>query len=380
MHANAFIPCPDPSLFAVILAGGHGERFWPLSRKARPKHHLALFSPRSLLESTVDRLQGLVPPERILVLTGADQAEAVRSLVGELPAENVIVEPERRDTAAAMALAAGIIARVAQDPAQATALVLPSDHHIPEAEPFRRTLQNAARVARQAQSIVTLAIPPTWPCPAFGYLELGAPVQPPLPPLPSPSPSELPPAFSVFPVQRFHEKPTPAVAQEYLDRGHFRWNAGMFVWTLPTILRALESTAPQLARFAENLRTAPQVAPFLAEHFGSVPKISFDYAVMEKLPDTLAVEADFPWDDLGGWTAAGKYLPEDPQGNASNVSLQTCDAHGNIVFSTNPSQHVALLGVEDLIVVNTGDALLVCPKNQSERLREIVGALPPALR
>ncbi|MEK0446753.1 MAG: hypothetical protein RLZZ399_2074 [Verrucomicrobiota bacterium] len=356
----------DPSLFAVILAGGHGERFWPLSRKARPKHHLALFSPRSLLESTIERLQGLVPNERILVLTGADQAEAVRALVPNIPEENLIVEPERRDTAAAMALAAGIIAR--RDP-QGTAMVLPSDHHIPSTEGLQHTLLNAVVAARESQSIVAVAIPPDSPCPAFGYLELGEAI-----------PLSNGRDVLAFPVLRFREKPSVAVAQEYLNRGNFRWNAGMFVWTIPTLKDALRLTSPELAAFCEDLEQTDDIPQFLETHFSSVPKISFDYAVMEKLSGALAVEAEFAWDDLGGWPAAGKYLPSDMDGNASNASLQSKDSRGNIVFSTDPNQHVALLGVENLIIVNTGDALLVCPRDQAERLREVVGSLPPSLR
>ena len=352
----------DPSLYAVVLAGGHGERFWPLSRKARPKHHLALFSERTLLESTLDRLEGLVDPDRILVLTGIDQADSVRAMLRNFPQQNILVEPERRDTAAAMALAAGAIAR--RNP-EATAVVLPSDHHIPASEPLRETLRNAILIARQADSIVTIAIRPNWPCPAFGYLELGQPSE------------KLPFAH---PVLRFHEKPSAAVAQTYLERGNFQWNAGMFVWTVPSLRRALANTAPALADFCSALIDAGSIDAFLQERFGSVPKISFDYAVMEKLPNALAVEASFEWDDLGGWPAAGKYLPKDTNENASNVPLQTAGAHGNIVFSGSPNQHVALLGVDNLVIVNTPDALLICPRDQAERLKEIVGLLPDSLR
>jgi mannose-1-phosphate guanylyltransferase len=356
----------DQSLYAVILAGGHGERFWPLSRKARPKHHLALFSHRTLLESTLDRLAGLVALERILVLTGADQAEAVRAMLPQLPAENIVVEPERRDTAAAMALAAGVIAR--RNP-NATAIVLPSDHHIPCTQSLQQTLRNAAAVAVRSQSIVTIAIQPDWPCPGFGYLELGAPIG-----------NSTPETPAAHPVLRFHEKPTICVAKEYLSRGNFQWNAGMFVWTVPALRKALRATAPQLADFCEELEKADALEDFLAERFHAVPKISFDFAVMEKLSDALAVEATFQWDDLGGWPAAGKYLPTDMEGNSSNASLQAMDSRGNIVFSTDPTQHIALLGVENLIVVNTGDALLVCPRDQAERLKEVVAGLPPSLR
>jgi mannose-1-phosphate guanylyltransferase len=351
----------DTSLYAVILAGGHGERFWPLSRKAKPKHHLALFSERTLLSATLDRLAGLVPPERTLVLTGADQAAAVRALLPELPAENFVVEPLRRDTAAAMALAAGILAR--RDPG-ATAIVLPADHHIPSVEDFQKTLRHAVTSARAHSTIVTVAIPPDWPCPGFGYLELGE--------AQAPSPTARP-------VLRFHEKPSAEVAADYLQRGNFLWNAGMFVWPVHVLQDALRATAPELAVFCERLQQAADLEGFLAEHFAAVPKISFDYAVMEKLPGALAVDADFAWDDLGGWASAGKYLPKDTAENASNAPVHALEARRNIVFSSDPAQQVALLGVSDLIVVNTGDALLVCSQDRAESIKKILAALPDRL-
>jgi mannose-1-phosphate guanylyltransferase len=352
---------PDESLYAVILAGGHGERFWPLSRKAKPKHHLALFSERTLLSATLDRLAGLVPAERTLVLTGADQADAVRALLPELPPENFVVEPMRRDTAAAMALAGGVLAR--RDPS-ATAVVLPADHHIPSMEGFQTTVRKAVEACRLQSTIVTIAIPPDWPCPGFGYLELGEAQNT---------------TNGARPVLRFHEKPSAEVATDYLQRGNFLWNAGMFVWSVNVLEQALERTAPELARFFQELRQAADLKSFLSENFAYVPKISFDYAVMEKFSGALAVDADFPWDDLGGWTAAGKYLPKDGAQNASNAPLRTLDARDNIVFSTDPAQHVALLGVDGLVVVNTGDALLVCAKDRAEHIKQLLASVPEQL-
>lgn len=352
----------DESVFAVILAGGHGERFWPLSRRSKPKHHLALFSERTLLSATLDRLAGFIPPERTLVLTGVDQAEAVRVLLPEIPTENVIVEPHRRDTAAAMALAAGIVAR--RDPA-ATVVVLPADHHIPDAADFQRTLSSAIRAAQKGRAIVTVAVMPDWPCPGFGYLELG-------------QASDLE-GVTVREIRRFHEKPSQDTAAEYLERGNFRWNAGMFVWTVDALQEALRGHAPELFRFCSGLTETVNVPAFLEESFEGVPKLSFDYAVMEKLTGALAVEAEFDWDDLGGWVAAGKYYEKDGGENAANIRLQTIDATGNIVFSSDKKQVVALLGVSNLVVVNTGDALLVCAKEQAERIKELVGSLPREL-
>jgi mannose-1-phosphate guanylyltransferase len=261
-----------------------------------------------------------------------------------------------------MALAAGILAR--RDPL-ATAIVLPADHYIPSVEDFQKSLRHSVASARAHSTIVTVAIPPDWPCPGFGYLELGEAQEGPL---------------SARPVLRFHEKPSSEVAAGYLQRGNFLWNAGMFVWPVHVLQEALRNTAPDLALFCERLQQTADLDGFLAEHFAAVPKISFDYAVMEKLPGALAVDADFGWDDLGGWPAAGKYLPKDADNNASNTPVQTLDAHGNIVFSTDPSQHIALLGVSDLIIVNTGDALLVCAKERAESIKDLLSALPEKLR
>lgn len=352
----------DESLYAVILAGGFGERFWPLSRQARPKHHLALFSKSSLLETTLERLAGLVLPKNTLVLTSASQADAIRKLVPTLPCGNIIVEPDRRDTAAAMALAAAIVAR--QNPA-ATAVVLPSDHHIPDPAAFRATLSKAVHAARAFSQIVTIAIPPTFACTAFGYLELGQTV------------SAQSPAKQLL---KFHEKPDSQTAQGYLEQGNFRWNAGMFVWDVKSMRAALQHASPVLSEFAESMIRTNDPDAFVASHFASLPKLSFDRAIMEKIPSALALEAEFRWDDLGGWPATGQYLPQDSSSNASNIPLHQIDASGNVVFSTNPAQQVALLGVSDLIVVNTGDAILVCPKDQSERLREVVSILPDDLK
>lgn len=352
----------DPNLHAVVLAGGFGERFWPLSRQARPKHHLSLLSDRSLLETTLLRLEGLVPADQVLVLTSATQQEAVRKLLPATPPQNIIVEPDRRDTGAAMALAAALVAR--KNP-EATVIVLPSDHHIPSPESFRNTLREAVLSARKLRRIVTIAIPPTFACTAFGYLELEQSAAAPLP---------------AKRLLRFHEKPERDVAETYLAKGNFRWNAGMFVWTVDALRAALSHANAPLAEFAEGMIRTPDAEAYLASFFADLPKVSFDRAIMEKIPEAYAVEAGFAWDDLGGWPAAGQYLPVQDGGNSSNVPVHAVDSAGNVVFSSQPDQQVALLGVSGLIVVNTGDALLICPQAESERLRELVSKLPASLR
>src|SRR5262249_48577894 len=282
-------------LYALILAGGSGERFWPLSRRTRPKQFLQLVSDRSLVEDTVARLEGLVPRERIFILTNVDQEEALRRLLPSVPKENIVAEPAKRDTAAAVALAT---AWVAMRDHRATMLVLPADHVIKDHAGFRETMQTAARAAEETGALVTIGIKPTWPCPGFGYIEEGAKVL-----LPgSPTPNEI------FRVLRFREKPNVELADTFLCSGNFRWNAGMFVWSVPTVLSEFNRHAPELADFISQIRAPGNWDSILQTRFRELPVISFDYAIMEKADRVLMVEASFDWDDVGSWRAVASYL------------------------------------------------------------------------
>ncbi len=356
---------PNPC-YALILAGGSGERFWPLSRKAKPKQLLSLFSDETLLEATLRRLDGLVPKEQILILTNTDQESSVRALCPGLPSENIIAEPAKRDTAAAIALGAGWIARRSPD---ATMIVLPADHVIRDTAGFQRTLRVAVAAAEQTGELVTVGIKPTWACPGFGYIEQGDPFH-----LAS-GPSN-PPAFEVV---RFREKPNAELAESFLAQGHFRWNAGMFIWTVHSIVGAFNRHAPELGEFIARLHGGDDLAGLLRESFPNLPKISIDYAIMEKAGRVLVVESAFDWDDVGGWTAVAKYLASDAHGNQGNCTLKTLDAGNNIVFSKS-ARTIALLGVNDLIVVETPDALLVCSRHEAEKIKQLVALVPPELQ
>lgn len=353
-------------LYALILAGGSGERFWPLSRRAQPKQFLQLVSERSLVEDAVARLDGLVPRDRIFILTNVDQEAALRRLLPSVPEENIVAEPAKRDTAAAVALAT---AWVAMRDHRATMLVLPADHVIKDREAFQKTMQSAARAAEETGALVTIGIKPTWPCPGFGYIEEGAPVA-----LPGgPAPNEI------FRVLRFREKPNVELAATFVQAGNFRWNAGMFVWSVPTVLSEFNRHAPELADFISQICAPGQWESVLQARFRELPVISFDYAIMEKADRVLMVEASFDWDDVGSWRAVAAYLAKDEHKNAANCCLTTMDASDNIVFSNSPSR-VALLGVHNLIVVRTGDSLLVCNRRDAERIKDLVSKLPPELQ
>lgn len=353
-------------LYVLILAGGSGERFWPLSRKARPKQLLALFATETLLEATLRRLDGLVPPERIIVLTNADQEAGVRRLCVHLPEENIVAEPAKRDTAAAIALAVGWVARRTSN---ATMVVLPADHVIQDTAGFQQTVRVAAAAAEQTDELVTIGIAPTWACPGFGYIELGERVEL----------QDAPAAPAVHNVVRFREKPDADLAETFVRDGNFRWNAGMFIWSLRAIVGALQRHAPELGDFVGRLHGGHDLATLLRDVFPTLPKVSIDYAIMEKASRVLVVEAAFDWDDVGSWSAVGKYLPAIEAGNVSNVPVTALDATNNLIFSDQGTR-IALMGVGDLIVVQTKDALLICNRHEAERIKQLVAKVPAELQ
>jgi mannose-1-phosphate guanylyltransferase len=353
-------------IYALILAGGSGERFWPLSRRARPKQLLSLVSKRALLEETVARLEGFVSRERILVLTNVEQEKAVRKLLAGFPKENIVAEPAKRDTAAAVALGVGWVA--ARDHA-ATMVVLPADHVIANRTAFQATLRLAAETAEETGGLVTIGIKPTWACPSFGYIEHGEAVQ-------------LRNGIdkgSVHQVLRFREKPNPDLAESFLRKGNFRWNAGIFVWSVPTVLTEFNRHTPELADFISQIRAPEKFDKVLGERFSKLPRTSFDYAILEKADRVLVVEASFDWDDVGSWRAVAKYFNNDEQGNAANCAITALDSSNNIVFDQEGTS-IALLGVHNLIVVRTGDAILVCHRHQAERIKDLIGKLPSELQ
>jgi mannose-1-phosphate guanylyltransferase len=353
------------SIYALILAGGSGERFWPLSRRNRPKQLLRLVSERTLLEETVARLDGLVPPDRILILTNVEQEKAVRDLFKKFPKENIVAEPAKRDTAAAVALGAGWVA--ARDHA-ATMLALPADHVIADRAAFQETMRTAATAAEEMGALVTIGIKPTWACPGFGYIEQGEPVR-----------LRNTGKIAVHRVVRFREKPNVDLAESFLRKGNFRWNAGMFVWSVPTVLSEFNRHTPELADFISQVRSPENLEKLLRERFSKLPRISFDYAIMEKADRVLVVEASFDWDDVGTWQAVARYFKKDEQGNAANRALMALDSSDNIIFNDGETT-IALLGVSNLIVVRTDDAILICHRHEAERIKNLVAKLPPELQ
>ena len=351
--------------YALILAGGSGQRFWPVSRDRLPKQLLRLFDDQTMLEHTVARLEGIVPLSNILVLTNHQQYDGVCEVLKGFPRENILAEPEKRDTAPAIALGIGWVA--ARDP-NATMMVLPSDHLIKDRGEFQRALQTACAAAEQSDALVTIGIKPTWPCPSYGYVERGKAY-----------PMEVDTGVPVYEVMRFREKPNPELAEQFLAQGHFTWNAGMFFWKLSAVRQMLAKQCPELDEFVNALEKSPDFAATLKDQFSALRKLSIDYALMEQAPRVLNVEATFDWDDVGNWTSVGAYLTQDEGDNRRNCALSHHEATGNLVYAKTP-QHIALLGVHDLVVIATPDALLVAHRSQAEKLKKLVDGLPAELR
>ncbi len=346
-------------LHAVIMAGGSGTRFWPESRADRPKQLLALASERSMIEETVDRLAGLIPPERTLVVTAARLEEAVRRQLPQLPAAAIIGEPCKRDTAPCIGLAALLVSR---DDPDATLVVMPSDHAISPAADFRKAVSLAARLVEQSPDrIVTFGIRPTYPAESFGYIERGAPLGEP----------------GVFTVARFREKPPLAVAKEYIAAGNYYWNSGIFIWKAATILAALKQHEPEmharLAAIADAAGTGGFPEVFTRE-FAAIRGKSIDYAVMEKATNVAVIEAPFAWDDVGSWQAIARLRGTDAEGNTiggKHLGLNT----SNTIVRASDDHLVVTLGLKDCIVVHTPDATLVANRNDEESIRKIVKLL-----
>ena len=346
--------------YAVILAGGYGERFWPASTMARPKQLLSLLGERTMLEMAVDRLDGLIPPERVLVLTSADLVAATIERSPGLPAANVIGEPMRRDTAAAVALACAVVR--ARDP-QGVFCIVTADHVIGDLDLFRRTLHEGIELAANHDVLVTIGIKPTRPSTAFGYVEAIETV---------PTDGEI--AFRR--VSRFVEKPDLETATAYVESGSFSWNSGMFIWGVGSLARSFAIHTPALGAMIEALVPVVDTDSFpaaLAAAFEPLDKISIDYALMEKADNIVMAEGRFAWDDVGSWPEVADHLPTDAANNAVRGSVELLDATGNIVLSEG--RLTALIGVDDLIVVHTPEATLICHKDRAQDVKKIVTAL-----
>lgn len=353
-------------LYAVIMAGGSGTRLWPLSRRERPKQALELIGERTMFQHAVDRLAPLFPPDRILVVTNAAIAATLKAQVPELPPANFLIEPAGRNSAPASGLAA--IRLMGQDP-DAVMVMLTADHYIADTSQFRRALAASARVAADGV-IVTLAIKPAYPATGYGYIHLG-------------QAEGIVDGFQVYRSAGFVEKPDGPTAARFVADGSYAWNSGMFIWRADRLMSEFERQLPSLHASLIRIQSAqestlcimgaPEVERILADEWATVRSVSIDYGIMEHADRVSVIPVDLGWTDVGSWASLIDVLPGDEKGNvvagdAALMSAQRCFVRGD-------GRLIALIGLDDVIVVDTPDALLVCARSEAERVRELVQRL-----
>ena len=342
--------------YVVILAGGSGTRFWPKSRKKRPKQLLNIVGPDSMLRQTVERSLPLAPFDRMLIVTGAEHEGQVKDVLPEFSEENILSEPIGRNTAPAIGLAALALAK--KDP-EAVMVVLPADHIIKKPDRLQEAIQKGLKILDRHSVLITLGIRPTRPETGYGYIEQGERFQ-----------------EGVYRVQCFTEKPDEKTAREFLETGRFSWNSGMFLWKAGDILTAMQTCCPdlynELKSIEEDLGTSRQQKA-IQRVYERIKGDSIDYAVMEKAKEILVIPADLGWSDVGSWTALEDVLDKDENGNILMGNTVVWKTKNSILCSDK--RLVTAIGVEDLIVVETDDALLVCRKDQAQEVRKIVDLL-----
>jgi mannose-1-phosphate guanylyltransferase len=349
---------------AVVLAGGRGTRFWPRSRTRTPKQLLNIIGANSMLQQTVARLRPIIPAERIWTVTNAEQSAALRKHLPAPARKNMLVEPIGRNTAAAIALAAIHIRHSTRS--DAVMAVLPADLYIAQTQEYVKIARLALEVAREPGRMVVLGIPPTRPETGFGYIQCGSKAL-------STSP------FPVFPVRAFTEKPPLPVAKKYLASGNYHWNSGMFFWRISTFLDQLKKYLPKTSAALETLASTIGTRNYenkLRSIYSRLENVAVDYAILETAtrekgaPRIFAIPADMGWSDIGSWTAVHEQSTRDGRGNVLSGAGCLLDADGNFIW--NPGKFVGLIGVRDLVVVDTPDALLICPRDRSQEASKIV--------
>jgi len=349
-------------MHAVIMAGGRGTRFWPRSREKKPKHLLDIVSHRTIIQETVDRIRPLIKPKNILIVTGRKHARELMKQLTEIPEKNIIIEPVGRNTAACIGLAALHIQKKAKDDVM---VVLPSDHAIGNADQYRAVISAAARAAEKENALVTIGIRPTGPHTGFGYLEGGD------------SLGKVA-GEEILRVRSIREKPDAAQAQVFVQSGKFFWNSGMFIWKASAILKEIERFLPDLYAGLMTIRPAlgtTSEAKTVKRIYERLASISIDYGVMEKARNVFVLPSEFGWSDVGSWDALWDISAKDARGNArTGEGLAILEDTDNSLVCS-PGKIVALVGVKDIIVVETKDAILICKRGRSQDVKKIVDKL-----
>ena len=343
-------------MYALIMAGGSGTRFWPESRRLRPKQLLTISGDRSMIRATVERIVPVIPFNRIMVVTGEIHAEEVKRQLPELAHQMIVAEPQGKNTAACVALAAY---KIFKDDPDAVMAVLPADHLIQKEEAFLHTLKSAIRAASQGDYLITFGVLPNRPETGYGYIELGSPA------------FEID-THEIFKVERFVEKPDRATAESYIASGRYLWNSGMFVWKAATIVKAFQELLPSvndpIQAIVPNLNTSEE-AEAVARAYQEIESISVDYGILVRAENVVTIPLDVGWDDVGSWASLDKVWDCDEDGNATKGLGLIVDGKGCIVSS--PQKVAIILGVDELIVVDTPDALMVCRKDRAQDVRRV---------
>ncbi|MCR4430907.1 MAG: sugar phosphate nucleotidyltransferase [Tepidanaerobacteraceae bacterium] len=348
--------------YGVIMAGGGGTRFWPLSRISTPKQFLNITGDDSMINDTIKRIKDIIPPEKILIVTNKAQEKILNKVViDDIPAENILIEPVGRNTAACVAYAAFVIKKRAGD---AVMGVFPSDHYIKNAAEFQRVLRAACTVAEKEGKLVTMGITPTFPSTGYGYIKFDREKA---------IPAEEKSAFEVL---EFVEKPDAPKAKAYLDSGNYLWNSGMFIWKTSVILSGFERFLPRLyhkiAQIEPYIDTDKE-REMIENIYPSLQDISIDYGIMERAEDVVVIPGDFGWNDVGSWDSLGSVFPPDENGNIARGDYVDIETRNSIIYSNG--RLVAAVGLEEMIVVETSDALLVCPKKKAQDVKKVVEQL-----
>jgi len=345
--------------YAVILAGGNGERLWPLSTPERPKQFVELFGGKPLIRHAVDRLEGLIPPERVLVVTAERLVPMTRKALPNVPRANIFGEPCRRDTAAAVAVACGLVRRLGGP--DAIGCILTADQLMDPAEKLRQALGDAILAAAKTGAIVTMGIVPTYPATGFGYIESG-------------DAADIGTKTQFCEVRRFVEKPDARTAEKYIATGRFSWNAGMFIWKESAMEAEFAAWAPDIAQLVGKVAESKNVAETLKREYPPLRAISVDYAVMEKSKNILVAKSEFRWDDVGSWLSIPNHFSRDDDGNTRLGKTAVLGTSGSVVVS-DEGHLTAVVGLSDVVVVHTPNATLVCSKERAGDLKSLVKSL-----
>ncbi len=357
--------------FVIVMAGGRGERFWPVSREKTPKQLLKLLGERSFLQEAVGRVLPLVPAKNVFVITTQPQVAEVRRQLPKLPRENVVAEPVGRDTCAAVTLGAALVGARSTTGVMA---VLPADHVIPEEKKFQQVLGDTFDLASRGQAIVTIGIKPTEPATGYGYIRVGEPLPP-------------PPGVKAYKTvfhraEQFVEKPNYDTALGYLQSGQHRWNAGMFIWSFVTITEGLQKHQPEMyaacQRWFAVANQPAKLAKVLAKEYPEIKRVSIDYALMEHAHNVVVADGAFEWDDLGSWTALGRHIKHDAEGNAALADFIHVDGARNIIYDARSKARrtpIAVVGLRDSVLVQTDDAVLLAHRSQAQKVKELVKKL-----